>query len=129
MRWIGLRGLAVPAVLVLAACTTANFKPYTEMTFPPTTEVEVLLEEPSEPYEVLGELWVDSEDTEGVLKMRQKAMEIGADAIIMVGEVNVGAVAIPIEGVGAVAVPLNRTYSVAIRYERESSQAAKRDHL
>ena len=122
MQWsrIGwkLRGLAMSIVVVVAACTTVNLTPYRDLTFPPSTAVEVLQEEPSQPYEVLGEMWVPANAADGVLKMRQKAMEIGADAIILLGDRNAGAIAIPLAGVGVVAVPVNRTYATAIRYKR-----------
>ena len=114
----GLRGFVMSTVVLAAACIPVNLTPYRELTFPPTTEVEVLQAEPSQPYEVLGEMWMPANDTKGVLKMRQKAMEIGAHAIILLGDRNAGAVAIPLQGVGVVAVPVNRTYALAIRYER-----------
>ena len=65
-------------------------------------------------------MWVRADDSDGVLNMRKKAMEIGADAIVLLGERDAGAVAIPLDGApgGAVAVPENRTYAAVIRYER-----------
>ena len=105
---------------VLAGCQAAvNLTPYRELTFPPSTEVEVLQGEPSQPYEALGEMWVDARDPEGVLKMRQKAMEIGADAIILLGDRSAGVVAVPLPGGGGVvAREVSLRYAVAIRYER-----------
>ena len=114
----GLGAFVMSTVVLAAACVPVNLTPYRELTFPPTTEVEVLQTEPSQPYEVLGEMWMPSGEKDAVLKMRKKAMEIGADAIILLGERNAGTVAIPLQGVGLVAVPLNRTYAMAIRYER-----------
>ena len=115
MRW-----LTIPVLLVLAACTTVNLTPYRPLDFPPSMDVEVLQTEPTRPYEVLGEMWVPANANDGVLKMREKAMEIGADAIVLLGDRNAGAVAIPLQGApgGAIAVPINRTYALAIRYER-----------
>jgi hypothetical protein len=65
-------------------------------------------------------MWVLANDSDGVLDMRKKAMEIGADAIVLLGERNAGAAATPLQGApgGAVAVPVNRTYAAVIRYER-----------
>ena len=113
MRW-----MTAPVLLVLAACYTVNLTPHRELDFPPSIDVEVLQDEPTRAYIVLGEMWVPANDNGGVLRMRRKAMEIGAHAIILLGERNAGAVALPLPGVGVVAVPVNRTYAVAIRYER-----------
>jgi hypothetical protein len=112
-----------PILLVLVACTTVetlDLTPYQERDFSPTTEVEVLTSQPTRPYTVLGQMWVPADDSDGVLNMRKKAMEIGADAIVLLGERDVGAVAIPLDEApgGAVAVPERRTYAAVIRYER-----------
>lgn len=115
MRWLPFLSL-----LLLLSCSTVNLTPHRELDFPPTTEVEVLQEEPNREHIVLGEMWVNANDNNGVLKMREKAMEIGAHAIILLGERTAGAVAIPLQGApgGAVAARINRTYALAIRYER-----------
>ena len=115
MRWL----LGV-LLFALAACTTVNITPYRELNLPPTADVEVLRTEPAREYELLAEMWMPSNDKNGVLKMRKKAMEIGADALLLVGERTAGAIAIPLQGVpgGALAAPINRTYAVAIRYKR-----------
>jgi len=112
-----MRLLSLVLLVTVAGCATVNFTPHRDLTFEPTTEVEVLQEEPTEEYVVLGEMWVPSDDTDGVLKMRQKAMEVGAHAIILLGERNAGAVALPVGGM-MVAAPVNRSYAVAIRLER-----------
>jgi len=115
MRWHRLLLL-----LALTGCATVNMTPYQELTFAPTTQVEVLQTKPDRQYDVLAEMWVSSNDKKGVLKMRKKAMEIGADALILEGERTAGAIAIPMQGMpgGAVAAAIKRTYAVAIRYKR-----------
>ncbi len=115
MRWF-----TAPILLFLVACASVNLTPYQELDFPPTTQVAVLRSAPTRPYTVLGEMWVPANDSDGVLDMREKAMEIGADAIVLLGDRTVGAIAIPLQGLpgGAIAAPINRTYAVAIRYER-----------
>lgn len=114
-----MRKLLLAAVAVFAGCSPVTYMPYQELGLPPTTEVEVLQEEPTEEYEVLGEMWVPSTDTKGVLRMREKAMEEGADAIILLGTQTTGAVAFPLQGGGAIAATVGRTYAVAIRYKEQ----------
>jgi hypothetical protein len=53
-----------------------------------------------------------------VLYLVERAREIGADAIVILGEVSVGAVAMPPVGTLAVAIPLRDLKALAIRYER-----------
>ncbi len=118
MRW-----LVAPILLVLVACTTVetlDLTPYQERDFSPTTEVEVLTSQPTRPYTVLGQMWVPANDSDGVLDMQKKAMEIGADAIVLLSERNSGRFAIPPQDApgGAAAESANRTYAAVIRYER-----------
>lgn len=117
MRWL-------PSLLLLAVLTgcapAVHLTPYSDLHLAPTHEVAVLQNKPTRAYEVLGEMWVSANDSKGVLAMRKKAMAIGADAIVLEGERNAGAVAVPLQGApgGAVAVPIKRSYAVAIRYKR-----------
>ena len=118
MRW-----LVAPILLVLVACTTVetlDLTPYQERYFSPTTEVEVLTSQPTRPYTVLGQMSVPANDSDGVLDMQKKAMEVGADAIVLLGERNSGRFAIPPQDApgDAARVPANRTYAAVIRYER-----------
>ncbi len=118
MRW-----LVAPILLVLVACTTVetlDLTPYQERDFSPTTEVEVLTSQPTRPYTVLGQMWVPADDIDGVLDMQKKAMEIGADAIVLLGGWHAGDAAIPLQDApgGAVATPETRRYAAVIRYER-----------
>jgi hypothetical protein len=53
---------------------------------------------------------------DSVLFLIDRAKEIGADAIVILGEVSAGAIAMPL-GNMAVAVPIRDLQALAIRYE------------
>ncbi len=106
----------------LAACASSpRFAKYTDVTYPPTTEVEVLRTKPADrPYIELGELRLrikKSNEDDAILFLKAKAMEIGADAIVILGEQSRGAVVIP-TGTIAMAAPIRYLVAVAIRYKR-----------
>ncbi len=107
------------AVLLAGCAPAVHLTPYSDLHLAPSHEVAVLQQKPTRAYEVLGEMWVSANDSKGVLAMRKKAMEIGADAIVLEGERTAGAVAVPLQGApgGAVALPIKRSYAVAIRYK------------
>lgn len=52
---------------------------------------------------------------DSIALLRQRAAELGADAIILMGERSLGAAAMPI-GSLTVAVPLREIYGIAIKY-------------
>ena len=109
------------SVLLLSGCVSARYMRYTEETFPPTTEVEVLRTKPADrAYVELGEISLRlnrSTADNAILILKEKAREIGADAIVVLGEQSRGAVAAPV-GYMAVAVPVRDLVAVAIRYKR-----------
>jgi hypothetical protein len=78
-------------VLLMAGCaaTTDATLMKKGKTYPPTTEVEILFEKPTRPYEIIAIL--DSKGLAGVSEvvvlnnMRDKAMQIGADALLPTG--------------------------------------------
>jgi hypothetical protein len=123
-----MRSLAaiVITVLALIACAatptapTARFTRYTNADYPPTTEIEVLRTKPADRlYIELGEISLrltKSNESDAILMLKEKAKEIGANAILILGEQTRGAVAFP-AGYMAVAVPIRDLVAVAIRYK------------
>lgn len=96
-----------------------SYSPYTDQTFAPTAQVDVFRTKvPDRRYTELGELCIRvgrSTQESSVLHLTEKAKEIGANAIILIGERSRGAVGAPV-GQMMVAVPLRDTCAVAIRY-------------
>lgn len=108
---------AAAAVIIgtIGCAARVSYSPYTGQTFAPTTRVDVLRTRVAERRHVeLGELCTSAGHT-AVMRLTEKAKELGADAIILLGERSAGAVAVPV-GQMAVAVPLTDTCAVAIRY-------------
>jgi hypothetical protein len=108
--------------LWLTACAPQiRLMRYTSSDYPPTTNVEVLqIKPPNKQFKELGVLSVRLDkrtEENAVLYLVERAREIGADAIVILGEVPAGAVAMPM-GSLAVAVPLRDLKALAIRYER-----------
>ena len=107
--------------LQLTACAPqTRFMRYTSSDYPPTTNVEVLkIKPPNKHFKELGLLSVRLDkrtEENAVLYLVERAREIGADAIVILGEVSAGAVAMPV-GTLAIAVPLRDLQALAIRYE------------
>lgn len=79
--------LLILCVLFFSACASVTYTPKNESTsYKPTSTVRVYQETPAIPYTVIGTVTAESEDygTEGLIrKLRAKAMQIGADAIII----------------------------------------------
>lgn len=89
---------------------------YTNEVYPPTANVEVLRTNPPDrQYVELGEIEINSKQDNAVQYLVQKAKEMGADAIILMGEKNRGAVAVPI-GQMVYAAPVTRLWAIAIKY-------------
>lgn len=113
--------LASTLVLLVACAPATRFARYTDVTYPPTTEVEVLRTKPIDrPYEELGEIRLRlkrSNEDDAVLILKEKAQEVGADAIVILGEESHGAAILP-AGNMAIAVPLRDLVAVAIRYRQ-----------
>lgn len=96
---------------------------YTENTYQPTKSIEVLRNKPVEKEFVeLGELSLRikkglfSNQEEAVLQLKEKAKEIGADAIIILGEESEGNVIVPI---GDLYTSVDKRYlkAIAIKYK------------
>jgi len=117
--------LAILLILFLLIVSCVSGPPvlvmrFTEESFPPTGNVEVLrTAPPQEEYVEIGEisLRVGSANRENaIIRLRSKAEELGADAIILMGERNRGAVAIPVGGI-MMATTLQEIYVIAIKYK------------
>ena len=119
------RLVVLAAILVLlVACApapAARFTRYTETTYPSTREVEVFRTKPADrPYVELGEIRLrlqKGNENDAILLLKEKVREVGADAIVILGEESRGTVILP-AGNMAVAVPLRDLVSVAIRYKQ-----------
>lgn len=108
------------ALMGASGCAArVTYSPYSSQTFTPTASVDVLRTRVAERrYVELGELCIRvnrSTAETAVIRLTEKAKEIGADALILIGDRSAGPVAVPI-GQMAVAVPLRDACAVAIRY-------------
>ena len=76
-------------LFIFYGCVSISFLPKDEsIKYSPTDSVEVYWEEPQESYFIIGKIIVESEDygeEELFKRLKQKAMEVGAYAIIMTG--------------------------------------------
>lgn len=104
--------------VILSGCTTpVKVTRYTTAVFPPTHHVEVLhTKAPNRDYVELGELSVKANDEEAIKHLTEKAKELGADAILLLGERQQGSIAMPV-GQMWMAIPAKRLTAVAIRYQ------------
>jgi len=93
---------------------------YTTEIFPPTTQIEVIhTKSISRDYIEIGEIAIrlkKATQENAVLYLITKAKELGADAILIIGERSRGAAAMPI-GHLVVAVPFRELYAIAIKYK------------
>jgi hypothetical protein len=73
------------AILTLSGCVTTKYFPVKgAKTYPPTDSVAVFRSYPDRPYEVLGVVSATSpEKWRLIAKLKEKAMAIGADALVM----------------------------------------------
>ena len=111
------------SAIVAAGCAstpTVLFMRYTEQTYPATQSVQVLRTKPIDrTYVELGELSFrikKSTEENAILFLKAKAREVGADAIVVLGERSAGTVAVP-AGYNVVLVPLRDLVAVAIKYK------------
>ena len=109
-------------IFALSACMpSVHVMRYTPAIFPPSANVEILRTKPADrEYIEIGEVSIRlnraSSET-AVLMLAQKAKELGADALILIGERQKGAYMVPI-GRSAVAVNLRDLVGVAIKYKQ-----------
>jgi len=93
---------------------------YTTDSFRPTSQIDVLHTKPVEKnYIEIAEISIrlNKKTREyGVAYLREKAMELGADAIILLGERSRGTVIIPVSSM-LLAAPLKDLCAIAIKYK------------
>ena len=122
---ISIKALFPVSILMLAGCVTVNFLPTDEsVVYDPTNSVKVFWQDPREEFIVIGRVTVESADysEEELFKnLKQKAMEVGAHAIIMSGSSQQSsAVGVPVYGGGTIITPVTsrRLEAVAIRINK-----------
>ena len=114
--------LLIVSTALISCATQPHVKTmrYTTDSFEPTNKVEVIQTKPvGRDYVEIGEVSIRlkrSTEENAVAYLVEKAKDLGADAIIIIGERSRGAVAIP-AGNMAVAVPIKELYAVAIKYK------------
>ena len=112
--------IVICGLLIYGCSPSVNFMRYNEDIYPPTNSVEVLRSKPvSRDYIELGELSLKikkSNQNEAVLKLKEKAKEIGADAIILLGENSEGSVLVPVGNLYA-SVDMRYIKAIAIKYK------------
>ncbi|MBN2267309.1 MAG: hypothetical protein JW725_03130 [Candidatus Babeliaceae bacterium] len=111
-------------IVFLVGCTVTQPQPkvmrYATEIFQPTNRIEIIHTKPvNRDYIEIGEVSIQlkkstEENAEALLA--EKAKELGANALIIIGERSKGAVVVPI-GNMAVAVPLRELYGIAIKYK------------
>jgi uncharacterized protein YbjQ (UPF0145 family) len=112
--------LIVGVVLIAGCAAKPRVMFYSTEKYPPSSHVEILHVVPSDKQFIeIGEVSVRlkkfTEET-AMIRLKEKAAEIGADALLVMGERNRGAVAVP-AGNMAIAVPLVELYGIAIKYK------------
>ena len=82
--------------LAIFSCTpSVDFMRYSEEIYPPTNKIEVIRNKPVErDFVEIGELSVEKQEN-AILLLKEKAKEIGADAIIILGEKSDGGFLLP----------------------------------
>jgi hypothetical protein len=80
-----LLSVTVIALLLLLGCASTKYLPSNSETYPPTSGVAVYYsDKPDRPYIEMGTINVKAYSETGMLeKFKQKAMEIGADAVFI----------------------------------------------
>ena len=111
-------------ILTINGCSpSVNFMRYNDNNYSPTNSVEVMRKKPvDKEFIELGELSIRvkkgifSNQEDVVLKLKEKAKEIRADAIIILGEDSEGSVIVPI---GDLYISVDKRYlkAIAIKYK------------
>lgn len=106
-------------IFLLSCSQSVKFMKYSEVYYSPTKSVEVIRYKPSEKEFIeIGELSlriIKNNQEDAVLLLKEKAKEIGADAIIILGENSEGSVLVPI---GNLYTSIDKRYikAIAIKY-------------
>ena len=116
--------LFLVSLLALCGCASTTFLPAdASVKYAPTDSLKVYWEKPQKPYTIIGRVTIESGDySEETLfiKLKQKAMAVGAQAIIMEGTSQQSSVVgTPMYGGGTLIVPVTSTRldAIAIRYK------------
>lgn len=114
-----IKSLLLSLILSAYGCVSVNFLPTDDTkSYPPTSSVKVYWEEPKEAHQVIGRLSIQSEDygeEELFKQLKQKAMSVGAQGIIMLGtNQQSSVVGVPVYGGGTVIAPVTSTRLEAI---------------
>ena len=120
---ITIKAFLLVFLLTCYGCASITFLPTDESaTYAPTESIKVYWEKPQESYTIIGRVSAESEDfDEETLfkKLKQKAMAVGAHAIIMGGTSQQSSVVgIPTYGGGTLIAPVSSTRleAIAIRF-------------
>jgi hypothetical protein len=114
-----MKALLLTLVVLLSSYETVNFLPTDEnIAYEPTNYLKVFWSEPQEKYKIIGKLSVESSDfseEELFVKLKEKAKEVGANAIIMSGSSQQSSVVgVPVYGGGTMIAPVTSTRLEAI---------------
>lgn len=114
-------------ILALSACMpSVHVMRYTTALFPPSSNVEILRTKPADrEYIEIGEVSIRLKEgalyqrlrDNAVLMLAEKAKELGADALILIGERQRGATYVPV-GRSVVGVNKQDLVGVAIKYKQ-----------
>ena len=111
----GVVGISVAGGVIGCAASSTRFAPYTETAYEPSDAVVVLHGMPTDrTYVALGEVSVPvraSNRETHVIELRNRARQVGADAIVLLGHRYTGAVVSR-----GTTVPQREAVAVAIRY-------------
>jgi len=114
--------VAIIVGLVVVGCAGPQPKVmrYTYQNFSPTEHVEILRTTiPDRQYIEIAEISIKVKKgnrESAVTLLSEKAAKLGADALLLMGERSVGAVAIPV-GEMVFAKPIREVYGIAIKYK------------
>lgn len=93
-------------------------KNYTDNTYSPTETVKIYrTNKPERPYIEIAQIETDASRKNAMELLIAKAKELGGDAIIITGEENKGAIAIPI-GTMVYAAPVNYLVAIVIKFKK-----------
>ncbi len=130
-------------LLFFGCAPRVQVMPYTNLTYPPTTRVEVFRTlQPERDYIELAELWINSNQPDAIQKLAEQARQLGADAILLMPdqfegqateEVHTGTSISMGSGRhshGSVGIhfgqtshyPIRRPWAIAIKYLQSSAQ-------
>lgn len=109
-------GFLILAIGLFAGCAHLRFMPYTATVYEPTKNVDVLRTRPPDrEYVEIGEVSVSlniATRNKAVLMLAEKARQAGADALVLLGEKDSGAVILE----GQVVIT-EKLVGIAIRYK------------